>query len=196
MVVRDHVLHDIGTGAGHDAFVKVGGVHIDDAAVGVAEVVHQSGDRLGGLDGQDLTVGLDALDLGIGGSAVVRFEQMVEALLDSGGVHVAAGGELHAVTQRDRPGAVAIVVPLGGEPGLELHGVGVVHECLTDAVADAGPAVVGGVGVYGLLPVFGVERGVADDEGLRTGRGAGRGLVAARTAGEQAEQQHGCQEQG
>jgi hypothetical protein len=78
--------------------VSFGGVDVNDAAIGVAQVVHQGGIRLRGLDGQGQAVGLDGLDLRVGGCAVVDLEQMVEALLDSGGVHVAAGGELHAVT--------------------------------------------------------------------------------------------------
>ena len=44
----------------------------------------------------------------------------------------------------------------------QLHGVGVMHQRFSDAVADAGPAVVGAVGVNGFFPVFGVEGGVAD----------------------------------
>ena len=43
------------------------------------------------------------------------------------------------------------------------------YQRFADAIADAGPAVVGTVGVNGLFPVFRVERRIADDHRLLGG---------------------------
>ena len=209
MVVHQHVDGSVGAGADGDAGLKIGGVHVDDAGVGVAEVVHQGGVRLGGDDGQGLAVGLHAHDLGVAGGAVMVLQQVLKALLDGGGIHVAAGGELHAVAQRDGPGVVAVIFPGGGQPGLQLHVVGVVHQGLAHAVADAGPAVVGAVRVDSLFPVFRVEGGIADDHSLLCSSGRGRalrfafrsrsgcrGAVASATAGQQANCQTQCEDDG
>ena len=115
-------------------------------------------------------------------------QQVLKALLDSLGVHVAAGGELDAIPQGDGPGVVTVVRPLGCEPGLQFHVVGVVHQRLTNTIADAGPAVVGAVRVDGLFPVFCVECGVADRHGLLP-VGKGGSTHAGKKAQDQAQGQ-------
>ena len=174
MVVGDQLFDGIGAGSGHNTGFKIRSLHIDDAAVGVSQVVHQGGVGLAGGDGQYLPLGLDIQDLGVAGGPVVVFQQMLQALLHGSPVHIPAGGEFHPIPEGNGPGAVAVVGPVGSQPGLQLHGVRIVHQSLSDAVADAGPAVVGPVGIHGLLPVFGVEGGVTDDHSL-LGRGGGAG---------------------
>ena len=191
MVVRDQLLHNVGAGAGDDAVFKIRRVHIDDAAVGVAQIVHQGGIGFAGGDGQYLTVGGHVHDLRVAGGAVVVFQQVIQALLYGFAVHVPAGGEFHAIPEGDRPDAAAVVCPVGGQPGFQLHGVGVMHQGFSDAVADAGPAVVGAVGVNGFFPVFGVEGGVADDHGFlgcrlrRAGTAAAGQQSSCQTGGQQ-----------
>ena len=51
MIVRDHVCHNIRTGTGDNADVKITGVYIDDAAVRIAQIVHKCRVRLAGGDG-------------------------------------------------------------------------------------------------------------------------------------------------
>ncbi len=121
MVVGHHVLDGIGAGAHGDARVKVAGIHVDDAAVGVAQVVHQRRQRLLGGDGQHLAVSLDGVDHGVGGRAIVDLQQMLQALLHRRAVHIAAAGELHAVPQGDGPGQVAVVLPGRRQPWLQLR---------------------------------------------------------------------------
>ena len=193
MVVRDQLLHNVGAGTGDNAVFKIRRVHIDDAAVGVAQIVHQGRVWLAGGDGQYLTVGGHVHDLRVAGGAVVVFQQVIQALLYGLAVHVPAGGEFYAAAENDRPGAAAVVCPVGGQPGFQLHGVGVMHQRFSDAVADAGPAVVGAVGVNGFFPVFGVEGGVADDHGFFGCRAALGGFAAA--AGQQSSCQTGGQQE-
>ena len=58
MVVCDDFCCHIGTGADDAAVVGDADFHVDDAAVGLGEIVHQDGVGLGGDDGQLLAVGL------------------------------------------------------------------------------------------------------------------------------------------
>ena len=98
MIVCDHVFYDVGPRADSDAFLKVRSVHIDDAAIGVAQIVHQSRIGFGCFYGQFLTVGLDALDLGVFRGTVMRLKQMLKTLLDRLCIHIAAGGKFHIIT--------------------------------------------------------------------------------------------------
>ena len=173
MVVGDQLFDGIGAGSGYNAGFKIRSIHIDDAAVGISQAIHQGGVGLAGGNGQYLPLGLDIHDLGVAGGPVVVFQQMLQALLHSCPVHIPAGGEFHPIPEGNGPGAAAVVGPVGSQPGLQLHGVRIVNQSLTDTVTDAGPAVVGPVGVHGLFPVFGVEGGVTDDHGLLGRSGAG-----------------------
>ena len=205
MVVRDQLLYRIGTGTGYNAGFKIRGIHIDDAAVGITQIVHQGRIGLAGGNGQGLPLCLHVHDLGIAGSPVVIFQQVLQALLHGFAVHLPAGRELHALPEGNRPGAVAVIGPVRCQPGLQLHGIRVVDQSLADAIADAGPAIVGPVGVHRLLPVFGIEGGVADDHGflrsrdrslLRTAAICGRIRCVAAAARQQKKRQAGNQEKG
>ena len=81
MIVCHQLLDHIGAGADDDAGFKVAGVHVDDAAIGVAQGVHQGGIGLAGGDGQYLAVGLNGGDFRITGSTVVVGQQVLQALL-------------------------------------------------------------------------------------------------------------------
>ena len=166
MIVGHHLFHDIGTGTGDDARVKVTGVHIDNTAVRVAQVIHQSGQRLPGGDRQSLTVCFDGIDHGIRGSTVMHFEKVFKTLLHGLAVHVTAAGKLHTIAQGDRPGQAAIVFPGRRQPWFQFHVVRVAHQGFTDAIPDAGPAIVCPVRIDGLFPVLRVKGGVSDDHGL------------------------------
>ena len=111
MIVRDHFLHDIGTRANHDAGIKITCIHINDAAVGVAQIVHQGGIGFAGGDGQYLTVGGHVHDLRVTGGAVVVFQQVIQALLDCRRVHGPAVGERNVVLQGNRPCQIAVIFP-------------------------------------------------------------------------------------
>lgn len=93
MVVRDDFGRHIGTGADDAAVVGDADLHVDDAAVGLGEIVHQNWVGLGGDDGQLLTVGLHRGDLEVAGSALVDLDQVLETGLDRGGVTLLAVGE-------------------------------------------------------------------------------------------------------
>ena len=205
MVICDQLLYCIGASTGHNAGIKVGCVHIDDAAVGVTQIVHQGGIGLAGGDGQSLTLCLHIHNFGIAGSAVVVFQQVLQALLHGFAIHIPAGGELHAIPEGNCPGAVAVIGPVRCQPGLQLHGIRVVDQSLANAIADAGPAIVGPVGVHSLLPVFGIKGGVADDHGFLRSRGrsllrttaiCGRIRCVAAAARQQKKRQAGNQQKG
>ena len=212
VMIRLHVGHHIGTRARNDPFFKIGCLHIDDTAVGIAQVVHQRRIGLAGNDGQGLTVCLDLLDLGIFRSAVMICEQMLQTFLDRIAVHRTSAGKRHIVLQCDGPGQITVIFPGFCKPGLKLHVVCIMDQCLADPVSDAGPAVVGAMGIDCLLPVLGVKSRVADDHGLAAcGRclraagafrlryspgfsGAGRRTLAcSRGRSAAARQQAGCQ---
>ena len=61
MIVRDHFLHDIGTRANHDAGIKITCIHINDAAVGVAQIVHECRIWFAGGNGERLAIGMSAI---------------------------------------------------------------------------------------------------------------------------------------
>ena len=109
---------------------------------------------------------------------------MVQALLDCRAVHLPTAGEGDVILQGDGPGAVSVIFPGLCQPGFQFHGVGVMHQGFADAVANAGPAVVGAVGINGLFPVFGVEGGVANGHDL-LGSGSLGGFRSLATAARQ-----------
>ena len=192
VAVRDHVHHHIGAGADDDACFKVAGIHIDDAAVGVPQIVHQGGIGLAGGDGENLPLCLNVYNLGVAGGTVVDCNQAVQALLDSCSVQLPSVGEGDVVLEGNGPGAVSVATPFLCQPGLQLHVVGVMHQGLADAVADAGPAVVGAVGVHRFLPVFRVEGGIADGHDLPGSGALGIRRGAAFAAGEQRNGKASC----
>ena len=93
MIVRDHFLHDVRTRADDHAGIKIACIDIDDAAVGIAQIVHKRRVRFAGGDGECLTVRLHIRDFGVAGRAVMVFQQMFQALLDRFCVHRVAAGE-------------------------------------------------------------------------------------------------------
>ncbi len=111
MVVRDHLHNDIGAGTGNDTCVKITGIHINDAAIGVAQIVHKRRIRLTGGDGQNLSIRLHIRDLGIAGCTVVVLQHMLEALLYSLCIHFPTTGEGDVILKRDRPGQITVVFP-------------------------------------------------------------------------------------
>ena len=169
VIVRLHVGHHIGTCARDDPLVKIGGLNVNDAAVGIPQVIHQRRVGLAGGDRKDLAVCLNIRDLCVSRSPVMIGEQMLQAFLDSFSVHQTSAGKIHIVLQGDGPGQIAVVFPGFGQPGLQFHSICIMDKCLPDPVADAGPAIVGAVGIDGLLPVLCVEGRVADDHSLLTG---------------------------
>ena len=111
MIVRDHICYDIRTCAGDNAGIKIAGIHVNDATVRVAQIVHKCRVRLAGGDGQDLTVRLHVGNFGVAGCAVVVFQQMLKALLYGFRVHLSPAGERNIVLKRDRPREVSVVFP-------------------------------------------------------------------------------------
>ena len=187
MVVRDDFGRHIGTGADDAAVVGDTDFHVDDAAVGLGEIVHQDGVGLGGDDGQLLTVGLHRGDLEVAGGALVDLDQVLETGLDRGSVTLLAVGEADRILDHDLPGGRIDVGSALRQPGLERAVVRDLHQRLADAVADAGPAGIGVMRVDRRLFVFGVEGGVAEDKGLFSA-GLG-GFVGAAAAGQNAERE-------
>ena len=193
MVVRDDFGRHIGTGADDAAVVGDADLHVDDAAVGLGEIVHQNGVGLGGDDGQLLTVGLHRGDLEVAGGALVDLDQVLETGLDRGSVTLFAVGEADRILEHDLPCGRIDVGSALRQPGLERAVVRDLHQRLADAVADAGPAGIGLVGIDRRLFVFGVEGGVAEDKGLfPAGLGGCVGVAAAgQNAEREAEHQKG-----
>ena len=96
-----HGLGNVGAGAGHVAVLGHARLHVDDAAVRVAQVVDERRARLARLDGDGVALGGDVGDLHVAGRTVVLGDQVVEAFLHGLAVHGAAVRELHVVAQRD-----------------------------------------------------------------------------------------------
>ena len=154
MIVRDHFLDHIGTCANHNASIKITCIHINDAAVGVAKIVHQGRIRFAGCDGQNLTICLHIRNFGVARCAVMVFQQMLKALLDRCCVHDSPIGERDVILQDDRPCQIAVIFPRLCQPRFKFHAVRIMNQRFADTIADARPAVVGAVGVNSLFPVF------------------------------------------
>ena len=103
MVIRNHVHNDIRAGTGNDTCVEITGIHINDAAVRIAQIVHKCRIRLTCGDGQNLSVRLHIRDLSIAGRTVMVFQHMLEALLYSLCIHRIAALKQDAVAQLKRP---------------------------------------------------------------------------------------------
>ena len=110
-MVRLHIDHHIGARTCHDTLLKVGGLHVNDTAVRVSQVIHQSRIRLTGGDRQYLTLRLDFFDLSIFGSTVMVCAQMLQAFFDRLAVHQTSAGEIHIVLQSDGPGQITVIFP-------------------------------------------------------------------------------------
>ena len=198
MIVRDELSGHKGTGADYNAVLGDALFHVNDAAVCFGEVVHQNGVGLGGDDGQHIAVCLHRGDLQVVCSAFMHLNQMFKAGFDCGSIALPAVGEADVVLQGDLPCAVIHQLIALRQPGLESTVVRDFQQRLADAVADAGPAGVGLMGIDGRFFVRCIESVVAEYEGFlrrrrRTGNGiavpagGGRCTGAAAAAGQDAD---------
>ena len=120
MVVRLHIRHDVRTCTGNNAVFKTS-FHINDTAIGIAQIVQQGRSWLSRLDDELLPVGLKRSNLEVLLGALVLRNQMLKALLDRSSIHLAAARISHIIAQRDLPGQRIDIFPLRRQPWLDFH---------------------------------------------------------------------------
>ena len=122
-------------------------------------------------------------------------DQMFKAGLDCGGVTGFAVGKADIVFQCDLPCRFIDELIALRQPGFQSAVICYLHQCLTDAIADAGPAGVCVVGVDVGLFVFCVKSRVAKYKGflciggVRNSGGAGTAAAAAQNDSREDERQ-------
>ena len=149
--------------------------------------------RLPRYDGNSLPLSRDRVDLQIVPGAVMRPDQVGQAVLYCLTVQRPAGRKRYVVPQGDAPGQRVRLLPVCGEPRLDLHGIGIAEQRFPHAVADAGPAGIGVMRVDIRLLILRIKGGVAEHKNI-PGRFLRTGLHPRAASRQKAECKAGCRQ--
>ena len=70
----------------------------------------------------------------------MNFHQMFQTFLYCFSVHFPSAGKGNTVPQGDDPGQLIRIFISGCQPWLNFHGIGIMKQCFTNSVSDAGPS--------------------------------------------------------
>ena len=153
----------------HHAVAGDAGLHVDDAAVWVGQIIGQGRHGNRRPNRQHLSVRFHRGNMQIAGRPLMDGNQMLQTFLDGLGVYGPAAGKGHIPAQDNPPRHVVDRLIAFCQPRLNFHRIGVSEQRLPYAVADTGPAAVVVVRIDVGLVVFRVKGRIAHDKGFASG---------------------------